>query len=357
MSLGMRLMSLAVVLLLVACSDPASPATTGSGAEPGSVEDVATLWGFTPFPSAPTNSAVGTVFEFVAAEGDLIAHHFDGAIPWSHLLEGAPLPAELASELEGRASFDAANPELVVYVATALTNLERTGVPDASTGDTVPDYADSFSSPEVGEALMGWVDLLVDTFDPTYLNVGVELDMYAANRPDDWDNLFGLYQDIYGHVKETHPDTVVFASFQAELGDPDVFDDVTRFSDAVGISTYPYLAADGIPDAEYLDRFASAGLPMLIAETGYPAGEVTSPRGTVDSDAQTQAAYVAWLGERAAEQDLGFVVWFLPFDIEAFLSEPGTPASAAAFARLGLANADGKARPSLEQWRRNRSGD
>lgn len=298
---------------------------------------------------------MGAAFDFVAGEGNLVAHHFDGSIPWSHLLEGTPLPSELSAELGGRSGFDAAHPDLTVYVATALTNPDRTGIPSGPDGEPPPNGADSFADADVRRALEGWVDLLVDTFEPTYLNAAVEIDMYAANRPDDWENLRSLYEQIYRHVKTTHPEIVVFASFQAELGDLGAFDEVTSSSDMVGVSTYPYLIADGVPEDDYLDRFTTAGLPLAIAETGFPASEVMSPRGTVAGDAATQSEYVKWLGDRASAPGLEFVVWFLPFDIDAFLEDPATPDSAAAFAHLGLVGEDGELRPSLEQWRMNRN--
>lgn len=350
--LDMRLLSLAVALVVVACSTP-PPSPTAT--EAGPVGETETLWGFTPFPSAPTDEAVGASFEFVAEEGDLVAHHFDGTIPWSHLLRGEPLPDDLSAELTGRAAFDDAHPELTVYVATALTNLERTGIPGPTPGEVMPDVADSFADPEVRRALSGWVDLLVDRFDPTYLNVGVEIDMYAANRRDDWESLLSLYEEIYQHVKETNEDIVVFASFQAELGEPSVLEPVAASSDLVGVSTYPYFAADGVPGEDYLDRYAAIGLPVVLAETGFPAAEVMSPRGPVTSDLETQANYVAWLGRMSAEHDLGFVVWFLPFDIDAFVGRPGVSDSVKAFSHLGLVDRAGNSRPSLDQWRDNRS--
>jgi hypothetical protein len=363
--LAQRLRRRAAVLLLVivsACATPSGevpatlqPTTMTNPAPSSTVARPGTLWGFTPFPAAPDEEAVSAALDFVAEEGDLVAHHFDGSIPWSYLRGEEPLPLSLSAELEGRAAFDDAHPELTVYVATALTNLDRTGIPTDTGAASIPEVADSFADPGVRQALNDWVDLLVDTFEPTYLNVGVEIDMYAANRPDDWENLLSLYKEIYDRVKQAHPEMVVFASLQAELGDPAVFDQVMASSDVVGISTYPYLLSDAVPDADYLDRFTTAGLPIAITETGFPAADVASPRGTVVADPETQEEYVAWLGDRAVTPGLDFVVWFLPFDIDAFLGDPSTPDSALAFSHLGLTDGDGEARPSLARWRMNRS--
>lgn len=341
--IGVALALVAVVLTACAPDTDVSTTTTLGNA---------TLWGFTPFPADLTEKAVGASFQFVAEEGDLVAHHFDGAIPWSYLLGDGPLPTDLAAELDGRTDFDRAHPELAVYVATALTDLDRIGIPEASAGDERPEgLSDSFADPEVRTALSAWIDMLISRFNPRYLNVAVELDMYAANRPDDWVNLLEFHQETYQRLKAEHPDLVVFASFQAELGDPSVFDSVAEYTDIVGISTYPYLLDDDVPDDGYLARFREPGLPLAIAETGFPSETVASPRGLVAADEGTQSEYVKWLGSQIDRHDIEFVVWFLPYDIDALVGREGIPESAAVFEHIGMVSAEGIERPALAVWR------
>jgi len=359
----MRTARFICVLLLVttACtSTEVSPpmngaTTTAAGAAPTTAAANTTHWGFSPFPFDTTEAAIGEVFTFVAREGDIVAHHFDGVWPWSSLLDGAPLPVSFEAELAGRAAFNDANPHLAVYVATALTNLERTGIPEAMKGDAVPsDIADSLADVSVTRAAREWVSLLVDRLKPDYLNLAVEIVLYAAKRPDDAEHALQLYEELAASVSEQHPEIVVFASFQAELGNPAILEMLVDEVDLIGVSTYPHILNGGsVPESGWLDRFIGHGKPIAVTETGFPAGVAGSPSGTVRGSPEAQADYVRRLAELSTSEDVVFVIWFFPYDIDR-MADRSVPA-AAAFTSLGMVTADGEERLALVEWRAARN--
>jgi hypothetical protein len=315
-------------------------------------DDPAVRWGFTAFPATLDDEGIGDAFTFVATEGNLIAHHFDDGIPYG-ITRGDGIPAELDTELSARRAFDDANPHLAVYVATAITNQTRDGIPTEWRGAAPPAGLSSFSDPEVRNGVLAWVALLAETFEPRWLNVAVEIDMYSVSRPDDFHNLASLYREMYATIKGRYPDMMVFASFQMELGDRTRVAELADALDLIGISTYPYIDGGGIPPDDFIDDLTTLGLPMAIAETGYPAADMPTIRGPREFTPMDQVEYVEWLGRRAQDPGLEFVVWFLPSDItEVIESTRGEVAERARlFEFLGLREADGATRPALDVWR------
>ncbi len=60
--------------------------------------------GFTPFPPDWSAKAVDEVYAFIDEHADLVAHHFDGGIPWQEALENKELPDHLKTEWNTRKS-------------------------------------------------------------------------------------------------------------------------------------------------------------------------------------------------------------------------------------------------------------
>lgn len=361
----MRSLAISLVLVAAACSSPPGettlPQSPGS-ASTGSTSSAATtpskpavkgpLLGFTPFPSAPTTGAVVQAFDIATSNGSLFANHFDRGIPWETLLSGDPLPEAFAAELVARRAQAQGQ---VIYVATAITNFERDDIPDGLDGVPRPPALAGAgpASPKVEEALKAWIDLLVAELDPDYLNVGVEIDLAVAKRPDLAGDLMDLYRSLYAYTKDTYPDIVVFASFQAEIGDPSVVAALADATDLIAISTYPYFNGDtSVPDSDYLDRFFNLGVDVAIAETGFPAGSANTPVGEITSGPDQQDAYMEWLLNQACSRDMAFVVWFLPGDIDtsAWGYTPDQKAIAEIFATNGLYDVAGTPHPALRQW-------
>ncbi len=87
-----------------------------------------------------------------------------------------------------------------MYVATAITNQTRDGIPTEWRRAAPPAGLSSFSDPEVRNGVLAWVALLAETFEPRWLNVAVEIDMYSVSRPDDYHNLASLYRELYATI-------------------------------------------------------------------------------------------------------------------------------------------------------------
>ena len=81
--------------------------------------------GFTPWPYAATPQAVTDVYNFINAEGDLIAHHFQQGIPYtaSNTLDFSTYDQNIKDEINGRISNTAAGK--VIYLAIDSLNTAR----------------------------------------------------------------------------------------------------------------------------------------------------------------------------------------------------------------------------------------
>jgi len=333
----------------------AASLTTTTAMQVSGEADTRTLWGFVPFPAAADGRSIGEVFQFVAAEGNMVAFHFDDGIPWEGLLSDSDLPVGLVEEIASLRAFSLGSPQLGVYVATAITNEKRDAIAGSwRAGDPPPTIQGrTFADPMVREGIRRWIRYLVDELNPDWLNVAVEINMYERANPEDYPNLVSLYRELYEEVKLASPDTVVFASFQMELADPLAAGDLVDAMDMVGISTYPYINGAGFPSEDYFASVADLGLPIAVAETGYPAKSLPTLSGERTYVASDQAAYVEWLGRRAESLDLVFVTWFFPSDITGWI-EPLPDAEkpvARLFEFLGMRDSDGTSRPALDVWR------
>ena len=118
------------------------------------------------------------------------------------------------------------------------------------------------------------------------------------------------------------------------------------FLDAVGLSSYPYLA--GYPDPEnippdYYARLTSGtALPSLVIEGGWPSVSV----GNITSDPATQQRYI---DQQSRLLDQAHAIgWFqiMFTDLEVAAYPPGS----APFADLGLVTTTLAPKPALTSW-------
>jgi hypothetical protein len=122
------------------------------------------------------------------------------------------------------------------------------------------------------------------------------------------------------------------------------------FIDALGLSSYPYLAGFTDPGAVPLDYYSrlteSAPLPQIVLEGGWSSVAI----GGVNFTPQMQAEY---LDRQAAILDAAhaaalFQITFTDLDVSGFPVPPGT--SLGPFAHLGLVDSVLTPKPALATW-------
>jgi hypothetical protein len=123
---------------------------------------------------------------------------------------------------------------------------------------------------------------------------------------------------------------------------------------ALGLSSYPYLAAFANPNDVPVDYYArlnssgTAALPMLVVEGGWSSGSVPG----VTSSPELQAQWIKRQMEIADRAALVAVtqITFTDLDLSTYPAPPGSILSL--FGQLGLVDVDFKPKPALAEWDR-----
>jgi hypothetical protein len=123
---------------------------------------------------------------------------------------------------------------------------------------------------------------------------------------------------------------------------------------ALGLSSYPYLAAFANPNDVPVDYYArvnstgAAALPMLVVEGGWSSESVPG----VTSSPELQAQWIKRQMELADRAALVAVtqITFTDLDLSTYPAPPGSILSL--FGQLGLVDVDFKPKPALAEWDR-----
>jgi hypothetical protein len=307
-----------------------------------------------------TLSLVGTT-----SDGILISHFVD----W----DGTAGTYAVLESLVNLARQNRLEVNLVVEVAVLDARREMGPFPESFTNPQSPGYIPpeerTFENEFLRQIIRDWCLLIAQDFQPAYMTVGVETDMYAfphlyaGDQNPDAVNFVSLYKEIYEAIKQpgVSPTTTVFTHFQyehfvlLELGGHADFlanrwDYVGMFDghlDLFSISSFPvaipgYLTPALVPDDYYGMVQERVDIPFALSETGWPSsGEGPEARYR---DEATQAAFIYRILQLTEGLDMRMLNWF-------FLSDPTQfPNLNPIFASGGLLEGDGTPKQAFDTW-------
>jgi hypothetical protein len=291
----------------------------------------------------------------VPRDADVIGmHHEIYGVPWDAFESNTAPPSEWTAVMQ-RLSTAAKATGKPVFLSISMLNGTRetlaaeTRIADGQvkTNDAWAPRCYDFRTAADGvskqTAYLRYVDSMVEFFQPAYLNVAVEVNLFFEKCPAATAGVIDVIDATYDALKAKHPDMLVFPSFQIDhlygfskdsCADPSqraaCFD--AAYSVIAGIkrdrfamSSYPYL--NGITGAAELpadwfsrgpDRGSERG---LIAETGWLSTSLVAKTGagvcqTVFSFTRTDAAaYVARVLRDAETANLDLVTWWSDEDL------------------------------------------
>jgi hypothetical protein len=333
----------------------------GAGAPSGPTR--AFRMGLTPFAQGVDAESVDRTWDFVLGNGDLLAIHIDpfAGLPWEALERDEP-PAPLRESLDAIAARRAGK---TLYVAINPLNGARDGVAPNTEGGPFPESLGpaEFSNPRLRQAFLNYARLVVETLEPTYLAIGIEVNMYDLAPEADFASLVDLHKEVYRDLKSTHPSLIIFATFQTEFmhgfGQWGLLSRFEPELDRVGLSLYPSgvgFRPDDIP-ADWINavRWVS-NRPIVITETGYGTQPFEGTDFSAPGSDALQREYLEWLVAKAEEAQVEFVVWFFPSDVPDVLEGGGTDPpefdNVGFYLHMGLVREDFSEKPSLELWNR-----
>jgi hypothetical protein len=347
------------------------------GSSSGTLQTRPFYMGFTPWPYDFTIAAVDDTYTKINENGDLVAHHLDGGIPWDEALSGSAYHVNVESEFSTRVTKTQANK--VVYLAVNPLNSDRDGLADhwgASTGEalTPPWSSYSFADQDVIDAYIAFSLDLIARFNPTYFNYAIEINELMVNDINNGTTEFDAFvtfsNQVYSALKLAHPELPLMVSIALKTpGSAEMltaqagFDRIKDNVDLVGVSSYGYIfyshADKGDPanlPSDWLSQIKTIapGKPVAIAETGWIAEDLdlSSPPVLVTSNETWQNNYLTKLFTEAEAIDAEFIVWFSIVDFDALWSGAlGSSDVAKIWRDTGLYDDNVQARAGLTTWK------
>lgn len=357
-----KFLFLAVVIILSGCSSDEA------------VETRTFYLGFTPFPYAISQEAVDFTYEKIAADADIINHHFDNGVPWIEAENNDPFHINITNDWQFRKNSTPAGHK--IYVSVTPINFFRTGLANyrATEEDMelpAPWNTYSFNDEPVKKAYLNYCKRIIEFFEPDFFNMAIEANLLYFNNSPLWNDYLELHEYIYAELKSEYPDLPIFCSVVGAHMLPNTFTgnnylalraatlQLLDHSDLYALSLYPYLTAylgNPYPDNMLTELFSISTKPLAIAETGYVAQtfsiDVEGGKLTIVSDQNKQEKYMNDLLKACTKRKANFVINFVVRDYDDLWEAIGSPTGVAiAWRDSGLYDEDGNERKALTTWK------
>ena len=304
--------------------------------------------GFLALPADLTESAYVEAFDAAARDGDFIM--IQRHVPWPELAAGAALSEETRSTIETELALLQERNLDLLFAIDPWNPTDRGRLAGDAPGD-------GFNDPAVVDAYLAYVELIVERYHPRWIALAVDIDQFAAARPDELEAFQIAYTRAYRLVKERAPETLAFPTFQLEdlqgllpwgvPHDPQ-WGLLIRFRsvlDVLAVSSFPSFIFPFQVDIppEYFSRLESFGKPVAIVPSGYASEP--GRNGVTFGTASGQRVFVERLLREAQLLQWELVVWVAPRD-------PGFAAAAPfdLINRMGLRDRNGDPKPSQLAW-------
>lgn len=347
---------LLAIVWLAACqqeeSSSPTPVSTAVSSRPFEM-------GLSSLPEDSSKAGYRKVFSLAGENGELIL--IQRAPPWEEFLPGGVISAETVDLTREEKRLAEENGLEIFAAVDPLDAADRSRL--ASPPEELADAG--FGEPRVRSAFIAYAQYLALNLKPRYMALGMEVDLYEAARPDDFDNLVSLYFEAYDAVKDISPETLVFPTFQMEAmqnlllppaqadrpGTPTRWYLMLHFEpkmDILAVTTYPsfvFAAPDDIPPDYYDQLRHYSDVPTGIAAMGYSSGPGRD--GINEGTEEEQQAFLRRVLRDARQLNMVFAVWFASSD-PPFVQEP--PLDLLQY--IGLRRADGSPKPAWQVWTR-----
>ncbi len=326
--------------------------------------------GFSPWPPDVSIEAVNEVYAFIHEHADLVFHHFEN-IPWVEAYEGEEFSENLMGNWEWR---KAKTPKShAVLLGIGALNFNRDGLAPywgEVENMTLPDgWEDArFNDEKVKTAYLNFVVRAVEYFNPDYLSIGSEVNMYAARRPERWNEYLEFNRYVYTELKKKYPNLTIFASIQYDFLrgiEPETkgkrseqvarVKELLTHSDIIALTTYQYGEGSNPVTDDFFSAVPLLGAkPVAISEMGAMSIDTKIGDVTLRASGALQERFVRMMLEYAKESRLLFVNNYIPIDYdelaERLSAEFRKNEAAKAWMHSGLVDTERNEKPALATW-------
>ena len=337
----------------LACGGKGSPAPSGSPAGPPRTF----FMGFSSFPPRPDVALAQRSIDTWATRSDAGLILLDP--PWERLLAGDDPDALVRGDPLNVANYYRSKGLRVVGTLDITNGVDRTGESPALLATR-----HSLTEPAVRAAYARYAAAFAAVIRPEYLSLASETNLVRAVAPPAlYDAVVDAARGAAAEVRRRQPDVRIFTTVQVEvawgrLSANAPFAGIARdradfpFAQAIGLSSYPYLARFVEPEdvpADYYARLSdpAAPLPMLVIEGGWTSISL----GGIVSSPDKQRRYIerqALLLDTARAAGY-FQINFTDLDLASF---PQLPQGSIVplFASIGLVDVNLAPKPALGAW-------
>ncbi len=286
---------------------------------------------------------------------DLWAQRADAGLvlqepPWAELLAGRDPEALVRVNPLGIADFFRGKGLRVIASIDPTNGLDR-----ARESAALVAARRSLAEPAVRELYRRYVGAFVTLVRPELLAVASETNLIRAIAPARvYAGVVAAGNEAAAEARLRDPAVRLMISIQVEVANGRLPGGAGAglardradfpFLQALGLSSYPYLAGIADPEDLPLDYYsrlvADAPLPLYVVEGGWPSDAAFA------SSPDEQRRYIERQGRLldAAQAQGWFQITFTDLDLQAF------PAGVAPFATLGLVDVNLHAKPALQAW-------
>ena len=320
--------------------------------------------GFTTWPFGPDYADRQSTYNFITTNADIYSEQFENYIPWKALMNNQPLPTDLTNDVASRLSLRPAGHQL--FVSVSLLNIQRTDLLADQDG-SIPAYA-TLNDPAIANAYIKYLKYLVDTFQPGYLLIGMEVNVLRIKQPDKWSAYLALIQQVRTALKTDYPSLPISASvtlhdwFNPNVPDPASYiaeiDAYVNQQDFAAVSFYPFLKGQR-RQSEFQQAFdflhAHTSRPIAFTETGHIAENLNVPAFnlSVTGSVCEQKEYLETLLHNARLHQYHFLIWWTHRDYDELwqIFPDSTKDLGKIWKDTGLLNEQGGERPAFSTWK------
>ena len=332
-------------------------AACGDGSGPASLPRTY-LMGFSAIPPRLDSTA-----DVIAAINNWVPHA-DAAImhvspPWAAMLAGHSPAGAVDTVQVPLAQYYRAKGLRVVFTVDATDGLNRAAeAPElVSLGRSITDTA-------VQRLYREWVFAVAQKIQPDYLGLAAETNLIRAAAPDSvYQAVVTMTNAVAAQIKAASLPSKLYVSVQVEVawgrlsgGGSGLYEGIARdladfpFVEALGLSSYPYLAGFVMPESIPLDYYSripqGTALPVLVVEGGWPSVSVD----TLVSSPAEQARYIDRQVQLLDSARAKGVFQLTFYDLDLSTNPPPPGSILPLFTHLGLADSAMHPKPALAVW-------
>ena len=313
------------------------------------------LMGFTPIPPRPDEALAIRVIDLWATRADAGLLLYEP--PWAALLAGQDPEAQVRANELGLANYYRGKGLRLIASIDPTNGLDR-----SAEAPGLAALGRSLAEPEVRAAYARYVAAFASVIRPEWLGVASETNLVrAAAPPALYQGLVAAAASAAAEVRRAAPATRPFVTVQVEvawgrLGGSGGFVGIARdradfpFTEAMGLSSYPYLGGVVEPEDLPLDYYTRLGeappLPMMVIEGGWTSASLGAIASSPDKQRRYLERHVHIL--ETARAAAWFQITFTDLDVPALGLPPGSILPL--FAANGLVDASLAPKPALAAW-------